>query len=818
MIKSIYISTTWMLLSLLGMAISATGQSSTRKADPKTVLELSSAYLQVINEASFSLDSALILASRFRHINPASVITEGMDERFCSLYGRWMSAAYVDSLVRLLPLSKEAARAQCRMLIGAWYDFQPGAGNYRKALAFLKAAGQDAKRLGRKDWEAQCFCLMSKACYMLGDTTGGNSYYFTLMRDPAFDGQEAIRAKASNYTGMYYPFLSRTNHFRVNCLSDALTRYQRLKDTANQVNTLMDLAYMSFASGDPRASEAYALRSLRLQEDWHFPDTQYTYDLLSFLYAFKGAYASAIQAAFAELNAGTATGDDHIVASAEDRIALNYVHINNKDAALEWYHKALKTELAVGGDITLYSTLNGLMLLTNELGGREDMLNMIQNTLLKFPPSNPSQLQKVYMSLSDGYWVIHKYAEARRYLLMAWKMEPTIPLSKGGLSNNFLVQRMGMIELALGHYREAKKYLEQAMSVEFGKSDVVLKQTTYWELHSVDSALGDYHSSIRDLFNYIKLSEKLSDVKQSQQMLDLNAKYQTVQRQKQLEALEAKNRLELQNAAFTRRLFYGGFVFLCFVIVMLYARYRSNRRKNRQLNAQKQAIDEQNLALQELNHEQTLLLEEKEWLLREIHHRVKNNLQIITSLLLSQSEFLRDQNAVDIMLGSQRRIQAMSLIHQKLYNSANLSSIYMPEYIGELVDYLRESFMIQQKVVFQLQIDNLRLDVSKAVPLGLILNEVITNAFKYAFPHSGDDRLIIRLTADGELVTLEVQDNGKGLPPDFDLTASNSFGMVLMKGMAEDLEGTFTVESKKGTRVIISFRNGPSGRNGHVIS
>jgi two-component sensor histidine kinase len=245
---------------------------------------------------------------------------------------------------------------------------------------------------------------------------------------------------------------------------------------------------------------------------------------------------------------------------------------------------------------------------------------------------------------------------------------------------------------------------------------------------------------------------------------------------------------------------------------MVYARYYSNKRKNRQLNAQKQEIDQQNMELQELNHEQTLLLEEKELLLREIHHRVKNNLQVITSLLLSQSEFLRDQAAIDIMKESQRRVQTMSLIHQKLYNSGNLSTIYMPEYIGELVDYLKDSFVLRQKVSFILDIEKIGLDVSKAVPLGLILNEVITNAFKYAFPHSSEDRVCIRLLSIGDLISLEVKDNGRGLPKDFDLTTGSSFGMILMRGMAEDLQGIFEVDGTDGTSISIRFNSQASAK------
>ena len=162
------------------------------------------------------------------------------------------------------------------------------------------------------------------------------------------------------------------------------------------------------------------------------------------------------------------------------------------------------------------------------------------------------------------------------------------------------------------------------------------------------------------------------------------------------------------------------------------------------------------------------------------------------------------------MADSQHRVKAMSLIHQKLYNSQNLSTVDMAEYIGDLVYYLRESHDLQRKVIFNLEIAKIRLDVSKAVPIGLVLNEAITNAFKYAFLDGDDARMSIRLTAVQNMITLEVSDNGHGLPDEFNMSQSKSFGMILMRGMAEDLEGNFTITTGRGTTITVSFINSTS--------
>jgi two-component sensor histidine kinase len=126
-------------------------------------------------------------------------------------------------------------------------------------------------------------------------------------------------------------------------------------------------------------------------------------------------------------------------------------------------------------------------------------------------------------------------------------------------------------------------------------------------------------------------------------------------------------------------------------------------------------------------------LTEKEWLLKEIHHRVKNNLQVVMSLLDSQADFLQDKVALSAIQESQHRVQAMALIHQKLYQSESLARIPMRSYIEEVVAYLNDSYSRYQPIGFDLSVDDIELDVTLAVPLGLIINEAITNAFNMHF-------------------------------------------------------------------------------------
>jgi two-component sensor histidine kinase len=244
----------------------------------------------------------------------------------------------------------------------------------------------------------------------------------------------------------------------------------------------------------------------------------------------------------------------------------------------------------------------------------------------------------------------------------------------------------------------------------------------------------------------------------------------------------------------------GGVSMVVLLVAISYAAFRSRQRLTQELEQQKQQINKQNASLQ-------LLLYEKDWLLKEIHHRVKNNLQIVISLLNSQSAYLENEDALFAIRNSQHRMHAMSLIHQKLYQSTNLASIDLSAYIYELVGYLKESFETDHKIKYVLDLTTLKLDVAQAVPIGLILNEAITNAIKYAFEKDAEGKITILLQSiSDDTYLLCIADNGRGLPVGFNHENSRSLGMSLMIGLTEQLEGSLSLEEDGGLRVCIRFK------------
>ena len=783
-------------------------QKGDKTSRDRTILELDAAALNVRSDATVALDSALLLSSRHLGLSRISVIGEGLDVTFCERYGGWMNSGNVDSFIRTVPDLGSPDQLKAKWLIGAWYAFQPAASSYRKAVEILVKTKEEAGRSGDVEMEAQCYCLLGKAYHMLGDTANSNRCYFAVISNPAFSRLTSVQAKVRKYIGIYGPFIVQTMKLRMDCLKGAYHQYQLLRDTGNQVNALMDIAYQRFAGGDAKGSEETALQSLSLQKAWSFPWSQYTTDLLAYLRGFLGDDAGKLKYAMESLDAVEQTGSKYFESQAYVRIAQAYLSLDDNSAAMYWWKRTLQAGLERNDAEAIYRALEASVEGRWNLYMDRSRLNNVQELLRKNPPTNLSEMLTANMAMGNCYAELRDYLPARRYYLAALKLEEKVSAMKGGMKNANIMEMVAWVNIQLREYATSRKYLRILLSPVYAK--VISKQqlyAVYEDMHRVDSASGDYRSAYHYLTLAKRISEKIYTAAETKQILDLNVKYQTLQREKLLQTSEAKRQLEAQKDANTRKLFYGGFILLGILITMIYIRYYNNKRKNRQLREQKKEIDAQNEVLHELNDKQTVLLEEKEWLLREIHHRVKNNLQIIGSLLSAQSEFLSDRTALKVMADSQNRVKAMSIIHQKLYNSQNLSTIDMAEYIGDLVVYLRDSYDGQRRVIFNLEIAKIRLDVSKAVPLGLILNEAITNAFKYAFSAGDDARISIRLTTAENLITLEVSDNGRGLTGQFSVSQNNSFGMILMNGMAEDLEGNFTIKSEGGTTITVSFMN-----------
>jgi two-component sensor histidine kinase len=280
---------------------------------------------------------------------------------------------------------------------------------------------------------------------------------------------------------------------------------------------------------------------------------------------------------------------------------------------------------------------------------------------------------------------------------------------------------------------------------------------------------------------------------------------QGITAQIQIDKIKKEKQVKLKEEPSKLLVLFGGLLILA--LVMLSVRlHRLRAGADHEIKLQRVQIKQKTESLYRLATQLDALLGEKEWLMKEIHHRVKNNLQIVISLLSTQSNYIDNDIAYNAIRESQHRMQAISLIYQKLYQSENLARVDIRSYIAELVTYLRESFDTDLRIRFELDIVPLDFEVTRAVPLGLILNEAITNAIKYAFPDQRTGKISICLKEDDDKTfLLRIHDDGVGSPVISDIQSRKSLGMSLMHGLSKQLSGNLSVKNEEGMTITVNF-------------
>lgn len=200
-------------------------------------------------------------------------------------------------------------------------------------------------------------------------------------------------------------------------------------------------------------------------------------------------------------------------------------------------------------------------------------------------------------------------------------------------------------------------------------------------------------------------------------------------------------------------------------------------------------------------------LKEKEILLKEIHHRVKNNLQVISSILNLQSSFVKDKNTLNILQESRDRIRSMAIIHESLYRKEDFSSINFSSYLLNLIQNLISSYQVYEDIRLESDIDTVDLIIDQAIPCGLLVNELVTNSLKYAWKEGEPGTITVKIYEKDKMVHMEIADDGVGLPKEFNEMKSDTLGMNLIETLVEQLDGDIKVDRSNGTKYLIIFEN-----------
>lgn len=346
----------------------------------------------------------------------------------------------------------------------------------------------------------------------------------------------------------------------------------------------------------------------------------------------------------------------------------------------------------------------------------------------------------------------------------------------------------------------------------------------------LDSLKGDFKAAIKHYRNAQKIKDSVDNVTKAYQISLLQIENDTEKKNDEIDALNKRALVRdavLKRNQLMQRVTVAGSLLLVIITILIYSRYKLKQRSNALLMKQKSEIDHQNIELQLLVNdknqligdkdclllekdvlllEKDLLLKDKDLLIKEVNHRVKNNLQIVMSLLQSQSGYLQNKEAQDAILEGQNRVQTIAIMHDQLFRADNVTQINLLSYISELVHCLNHSINKgSQKVTIRFDVDAIMLDVAQAIPVGIILNETVTNALKYAFPGDLTGQILITVKQIEQEIQMRISDDGVGLSSDLISGKAGSLGMKLIRGLSRQLKGKFEFINNNGVTVAVAF-------------
>jgi two-component sensor histidine kinase len=581
-------------------------------------------------------------------------------------------------------------------------------------------------------------------------------------------------------------------HWRMGNFLEALKNHNEALEVYQQSNNgygryiLVEIAQDYVDDGKYTEAEPYLLKSVKLciaNNDKKI--LALAYDILRYMYGVQGNMAEATKFGYAYLKVAEEIGDKNYIYYAMMQLGNNFRDIGNYTDALKYFKQSLQITRGSGNKLTeSYSNIN-IGEIYKTTGNYPESANYYSNALrLANESKDVNLLADVHTAMGNLSLVQGQFMEAIKHYADAEVGYKSIA-HKGDLAAVYA--NMGTAYTRLEKYARATKSFNNALTLykELGSN---LSMADYYSgMAMLDSATGNWKDAYQHYRRYIVINDSSFSKETLKKAVASQMKYESDKKEANLKAEQEKKDLLTQGEIKRQRnILYSAFAVLAIVLAFSLVVYRQRNK----IAKEKKRSD--------------LLLMDKELLLKEIHHRVKNNLEVVSSLLALQSAQIDDPNTKEAMLSGQNRVHSIGIVHQKLYQGTNLGAIEMKDYFINLSESILDSFGAEKRVTIECAMDQLEVDIDTAVPLGLIVNELLTNTLKYAFPEGQPGKVFIKLQKQTNgVLHLEVSDNGVGKSG---ITHGTGFGGQLVSLLTQQLSGSMREEIKNGTRIYFEFK------------
>lgn len=476
------------------------------------------------------------------------------------------------------------------------------------------------------------------------------------------------------------------------------------------------------------------------------------------------------------------------IAKINNNIGGSLVTSGDNQRSISYFRKALDYYLDQKDDLWIAHTYNNIGIISMNIKDYDVASESLIKSLEFYKKLNLSLYEGI-TSLNVGNLMIEqeKFTNSIPYYQSAMKL---VPLEQNKLLHAASEGGLGTAHLRLNHLDQSAKAFEQSIDIARSIDHTEQLKVSLEGLANVREKQGNNKEALRIYKEFSVIKDTLFQQQQNQSLVDALEKYETAEKEAQIAELNSKNEIAQIRLSNSRKSLFAALFGILIFLALAYYLFSLNKTIRNQNNIISKA------------------LHEKDILLREIHHRVKNNMQFISSLLSLQSDHVLDPTAKSALHKGEHRVQSMALIHQNLYQEEHLTGINIAEYFGKLTQNLFNSYNINdEKITLHTEIDPIIIDVDTMIPLGLIVNELISNTLKHAFPEGTEGDIFLTLKEVNHQLELTVKDNGVGLK-DEDLDKLNqSFGYKLIEAFRDQLDAEMTTDFVHGFSVKICIKD-----------
>jgi pentatricopeptide repeat protein len=508
----------------------------------------------------------------------------------------------------------------------------------------------------------------------------------------------------------------------------------------------------------------------------------------------KGNSVEAIKQFITTIKLFEGLKDTNKIAQCYSQMGISYFFQYQYDNAQLYYQKAINLYLKTKNKKELAGVLiNQGIVYTyiNKYNEAEknylDALNIYQQE------KNVAGLSPTYNSLAKIYFAKKDYEKAIEYYKQSEKYSIESNNSFNLIST---YNSLAIVYKELKKYNEAKIYSEKSIAISKQIGALEREMFCHETMADVLFSMGDYKNAYQSFKNYSIIKDSLFTSDKNDAIAEMQAKFDVEKNQQNVKEIELQKKIDNETNSRQRLLLIIIIIVILISLLFTMILFRNKQKVN-------SLLEQKNAAIQ-------ANLEQKEVMMGEIHHRVKNNLQMVSSILDLQARDLTDEKSMRVIEDSLSRINAISLIHQRLYQSDNIRGIKINTYLQELAfDILKNFTPTSQSnpIVLQCQIDDLDMDLESAIPIGLITAELITNACKYAFTSIEKPEIKIALNKQNNILILTVTDNGVGKQASVN-ESGTSFGTKLIKSLSRKLRAEINENSsEKGTVIQLKINN-----------